>query len=217
MPPTQATTIEQYLAQIASPSLAPATVVTPSPTLSFSNTPPPSVQTPPVQAPKPQPKAQPTSSVDTADLLKSLTSMGYLSPSPPIIKPSPVPKHVEITNPSTENVNKFGPFLLDSKDLQIPRPGAIELLYSAEPLQCKQCGFRYPKTEKGQAKMDAHLDSHFRQNRKMKERVKRGLSRSWFVTVEEWINGEGGELTSQQGKNKQTKNHISLVLIFFDY
>ncbi|OAD09225.1 hypothetical protein MUCCIDRAFT_136583 [Mucor lusitanicus CBS 277.49] len=79
-----------------------------------------------------------------------------------------------------------------------PKHTAVELLYSAEPLQCKQCGFRYPKTEKGQAKMDAHLDSHFRQNRKMKERVKRGLSRSWFVTVDEWINGEGGELMSQQ-------------------
>lgn len=122
--------------------------------------------------------------------------MGYLSPSP-VIKPI-IPDNV---NQSTESVNKLGPFLLDSKDLQIPRPGAIELLYSAEPLQCKQCGFRYPKTEKGQAKMDAHLDAHFRQNRKMKERVKRGLSRSWFVTVEEWINGEGGESTSQQGKD----------------
>lgn len=116
--------------------------------------------------------------------------MGYLSPSP---APASVP-----TTETTPEKN-LGPFLLDSKDLQIARPGAIESLYSAKPLQCKQCGFRYPKTDKGQAKMDAHLDAHFRQNRKMKERVKRGLSRSWFVTVEEWINGEGGESTSQQG------------------
>lgn len=48
--------------------------------------------------------------------------------------------------------------------------------------------------------MDAHLDSHFRQNRRMKERVKRGLSRSWFVTEDEWISGAGGELASHQGK-----------------
>jgi pre-mRNA cleavage complex 2 protein Pcf11 len=123
--------------------------------------------------------------------------MGYLSPSPPIAKPSPPP--LKSNDPSHMSLESLGPFLLDSKDLQIARPGAIELLYSAEPLQCKQCGFRYPKTDKGQAKMDAHLDSHFRQNRKMKERVKRGLSRSWFVTEEEWINGEGGELMSQQG------------------
>lgn len=51
--------------------------------------------------------------------------------------------------------------------------------------------------------MDAHLDSHFRQNRRMKERVKRGLSRSWFVTEEEWISGSGGELTSHQGREKK--------------
>lgn len=92
-------------------------------------------------------------------------------------------------------------FRLDSKDLQVPRKNAFEVLYSEKPLQCKQCGFRYPKTEKDQQKMDSHLDSHFRQNRKLKERVKRGLSRSWFVTVDEWIHGEGGESMSQQGKH----------------
>ncbi|KAG1043483.1 hypothetical protein G6F43_011645 [Rhizopus delemar] len=120
--------------------------------------------------------------LDTADLLKSLTSMGYLN-------------HIPEEPTILKNVSSLR---LDSKDLQIPRPGAIELLYSAEPLQCKQCGFRYPKTEKGQQKMDAHLDIHFRQNRKIKERGKRGLSRSWFVTVNEWIHGEGGESVSQQ-------------------
>ncbi|KAI9481275.1 MAG: hypothetical protein EXX96DRAFT_595146 [Benjaminiella poitrasii] len=153
--------------------------------------------------------------IDTADLLKSLTSMGYLSPTPASVTtttatsaatpntstPEPTTVTTTTTTTTTEGhmtLEQFGSFLLDSKDLQVARPGAIELLYSAEPLQCKQCGFRYPKTEKGQARMDAHLDSHFRQNRKMKERVKRGLSRSWFVTVDEWVHGEGGELTSQQ-------------------
>ncbi|GAN08321.1 conserved hypothetical protein [Mucor ambiguus] len=212
LPPAQAASIEQYLAQIAtaSPSQKPANlpvVSTPSPTLISPRVPFPNTHTPtpplvanvlsPVIPPLPaSPLAnQQTSShtkVDTADLLKSLTSMGYLSPSPPVVANKPS------DDPQVLSMNRFGPFILDSKDLQIARPGAVELLYSAEPLQCKQCGFRYPKTEKGQAKMDAHLDSHFRQNRKMKERVKRGLSRSWFVTVDEWINGEGGELMSQQ-------------------
>ncbi|KAI8337846.1 hypothetical protein EDC96DRAFT_346839 [Choanephora cucurbitarum] len=251
LPPAQASSIEQYLAQIAPSSTStvapvnnhvvaaaagpaftsalptlqnsPLSHSTPSPTISTSNiintsTPPPSLNntssvatttgtmstslrpvTPATSA------ASLISNVDTADLLKSLTSMGYLSPnSTPSTLPSssvspPSFTHTNATNQTTPiTLDVFGPFLLDSKDLQIPRPGAAELLYSAEPLQCKQCGFRYPKTEKGQAKMDAHLDSHFRQNRKMKERTKRGLSRSWFVTVDQWINGEGGELTHQQ-------------------
>lgn len=78
------------------------------------------------------------------------------------------------------------------------RRGAIELLYSSLPLKCKQCGIRYPDTKEGKDKMDAHLDSHFRQNRRMKERVKRGLSRSWFVSEKDWIHGAEGELTSHQ-------------------
>ncbi|CEP09024.1 hypothetical protein [Parasitella parasitica] len=200
LPPAQASSIEQYLAQIASASPSqkaaslPPVVSAPSPTrvnprLAFQSSN--SSSTPPLAAANTGGVVK-SAPVDTADLLKSLTSMGYLSPSPPVVanKPSDEPQALSI--------NRFGSFVLDSKDLQIARPGAVELLYSAEPLQCKQCGFRYPKTEKGQAKMDAHLDSHFRQNRKMKERAKRGLSRSWFVTVDEWISGEGGELMSQQ-------------------
>ncbi|KAG0750459.1 hypothetical protein G6F57_004437 [Rhizopus arrhizus] len=194
--PAQANPIEQYLSQIASTTATTsANIVTATPTITSSiinstsspllnkspviNTASVLSSTPYAASPTPVPAV---AKVDTADLLKSLTSMGYLDPAPS--KPL--------------SLESLGPFVLDSKDLQIPRPGAIELLYSAEPLQCKQCGFRYPKTEKGQQKMDAHLDSHFRQNRKMKERVKRGLSRSWFVTVEEWIHGEGGESMSQQ-------------------
>ncbi|CAO3649943.1 unnamed protein product [Mucor hiemalis] len=206
LPPAQASSIEQYLSQIASPSLSASTL--PPSTLSYpSNN---IIQQQQQQQPSPPPPSLPQQShsspvlssvpnisakVDTADLLKSLTSLGYLSPSPPITKPT---QETSKNETNTTSPGKFGLFLLDSKDLQVVRPGAIELLYSDEPLQCKQCGFRYPKTEKGQAKMDAHLDSHFRQNRKMKERVKRGLSRSWFVTVDEWISGEGGELMSQQ-------------------
>ncbi|KAI8636762.1 hypothetical protein BD408DRAFT_406935 [Parasitella parasitica] len=211
LPPAQASSIEQYLAQIASaspsqkPANLPTTVSAPSPTqvntrLHFQTS---KTLTPPLVANVLSPAIPPSpltatstsaknTKVDTADLLKSLTSMGYLSPSPPVVANKPSDE------PQVLSINRFGPFVLDSKDLQIARPGAVELLYSAQPLQCKQCGFRYPKTEKGQAKMDAHLDSHFRQNRKMKERVKRGLSRSWFVTVDEWISGEGGELMSQQ-------------------
>ncbi|KAI8968386.1 hypothetical protein BDF20DRAFT_916922 [Mycotypha africana] len=161
----------------------------------------------------PQQTQQPTAApqVDTAGLLKSLTSLGYLTPTPPpqlpvpsaSVTPSststpPPPPPTATTETVDLSLDAMGPFILESKDLQRLRPGAIELLYSAEPLQCKQCGLRYPETEKGQAKMDAHLDAHFRQNRKMKERVKRGLSRSWFVSVDEWVRGEGGELTSQQ-------------------
>ncbi|KAI9264838.1 hypothetical protein BY458DRAFT_490932 [Sporodiniella umbellata] len=112
-----------------------------------------SASTPAVLLPVPSPAP-----VNTTDLLKCLTSLGYLAPE----------------------------LKLDSKALQIRHPHAHDVLYTARPLQCKQCGFRYPKTEQGQRTMDAHLDAHFRQNRKRKEKT-RGLSRAWFVAVDAWI------------------------------
>ncbi|KAI8882083.1 hypothetical protein K501DRAFT_286051 [Backusella circina FSU 941] len=180
LPSTDVTSIQQYLSTIA-------------PTAS-----PPISAAPPIVAPTPTPPQAPP--VDTAGLLKGLASMGYLSPQPAAAKPPPVTPAAPPTAKTEKplDLDSFGSFTLDSKDIHHVREGAIELLYAAEPLQCKQCGFRYSKTDKGQAKMDAHLDAHFRQNRKMKERVKRGLSRSWFVSVDEWISGEGGELMSQQ-------------------
>ncbi|KAG0184768.1 hypothetical protein DFQ28_010531 [Apophysomyces sp. BC1034] len=205
LPPAQAVPIQQYMSQILAntPAAAPGPPVGSSPMLLSSAiaTPvmvqpsPPPAQPPvarlahptaptptptPPPAPTPVPTPMYTQAVNTNELLKGLTSLGYLNTAP------------------APNTTESGGFLLDSKDLQISRPGAVEALYSGLPLQCKQCGFRYPKTDEGQAKMDAHLDSHFRQNRRMKERVKRGLSRSWFVTEEEWISGAGGEVTSQQ-------------------
>ncbi|KAF7723319.1 hypothetical protein EC973_002116 [Apophysomyces ossiformis] len=217
LPPAQAVPIQQYMSQILAntPPAASGLPVASSPMLLSSTmanptlaqpSPPPGTQpvarlahpapsmlanaskTTSMPAPTPTPLAAPTpvsapmytQAVNTNELLKGLTSLGYLNTVP--VSKSP----------------EASPFLLESKDLQISRPGAVEVLYSGLPLQCKQCGFRYPKTDEGQAKMDAHLDSHFRQNRRMKERVKRGLSRSWFVTEEEWISGAGGEVTSQQ-------------------
>lgn len=192
-----------------------------------ASTPPPLAMPAPPVAAAPAPVAPALGSVNALELLKGLTSMGILSSSGNVAdKPAA----------AAGSVDAYGQFRLDSKDLQMcvfidiemmhrivdnahfsfisfssfikkrVRPGAVEVLYSALPLQCKQCGFRYPKTDEGQSKMDAHLDSHFRQNRRMKERVKRGLSRSWFVSEDEWIKGTAGELASHQGKFKNLFN-----------
>ncbi|CAG8693404.1 7360_t:CDS:2 [Acaulospora morrowiae] len=82
------------------------------------------------------------------------------------------------------HVNDIEKILLTSNDIQRKRDGAIAILYDAFPLQCKQCGFRYARNDDGKAKMDSHLDWHFRQNRRMKEKAKKTQSRSWFVSEE---------------------------------
>lgn len=161
--------------------------------------------------------------MDPTELLKNLTSLGILNagnggdanPStPPTANTATTTTTITGAGGGSSSAPQYdlASFRLESKDLQIERPGAVELLYSELPLQCKQCGFRYPATPEGQDRMDAHLDSHFRQNRRTKERVKRGLSRSWFVTEEEWISGSGGETTSHQAPaflNEQAPADVS--------
>ncbi|CAO3584453.1 unnamed protein product [Absidia cylindrospora] len=173
----------------------------------------------PPMTPPPVPSASVTPApiatlVNTSDLLQNLLSHGILhtshtnsvstvatSSATPMTGSTPTPPLANAVLPSV--VSSPSPLStdtprLDSKDLQRERRGAVEALYTRLPLKCKQCGIRYPDTKEGKEKMDGHLDSHFRQNRRMKERAKRGLSRSWFVSENDWIHGAEGELTSHQ-------------------
>ncbi|KAI0269112.1 hypothetical protein BC834DRAFT_864802 [Gloeopeniophorella convolvens] len=67
------------------------------------------------------------------------------------------------------------------------RPNMVHNLYDRMPVQCKQCGLRFPDTVQGKKTMQEHLDTHFRQNRKASQSVGRGYSRSWFLGVEDWV------------------------------
>ncbi|KAI8065771.1 hypothetical protein BC940DRAFT_71500 [Gongronella butleri] len=155
---------------------------------------PPNTSMPPQQAPAP-PAAFSPSPVDTNALLASLMSKG-------IIGQSPLAAALATASPPNASGSPSATLRvivkLDSKDLQRTRPNAVECLYADLPLKCKQCGIRYPDTHDGETRMDAHLDSHFRQNRRMKDRGKRGLSRSWFVSVDDWIEGAEGQVAHQQ-------------------
>lgn len=63
------------------------------------------------------------------------------------------------------------------------------ILHKHLPLQCRQCANRYPTGNKGQGRMDDHLDWHFTQNRRAKDSAARGQSRSWFDRLEGFIRG----------------------------
>ncbi|KAI8576146.1 hypothetical protein K450DRAFT_258229 [Umbelopsis ramanniana AG] len=148
----------------------------------------------PPGTPPPASVSSSVSNMNALDLMKNLTSLGLLGG---VSSGQPASEQKKDFASGNMTVAMFGPFRLESKDIQTVRKGAVEFLYSALPLKCKQCGYRYPDTEEGKKKMDAHLDFHFRQNRRSKERAKRGLSRSWFVTESEWVNGVDIESTSQ--------------------
>jgi pre-mRNA cleavage complex 2 protein Pcf11 len=64
------------------------------------------------------------------------------------------------------------------------QPDIVKLLYTQLPSKCKQCGIRFSNNSLGNRKLEAHLDMHFRQNRKATQNVGRGHSRSWFIELE---------------------------------
>ncbi|KAF9970839.1 hypothetical protein BGZ73_006383 [Actinomortierella ambigua] len=93
------------------------------------------------------------------------------------------------------SVMDLGPIELTSQGVQKRRPGFLNVLYGEQPLQCNQCGYRIPKSDEAQKKMDAHLDWHFRQNRRMKDKAKKSYSRSWLVGEEDWIHSREGDFS----------------------
>jgi hypothetical protein len=54
-------------------------------------------------------------------------------------------------------------------------------------LQCKQCAARYFNTAEGKTSYGTHLDWHFRQNRKNKDKDRKIISRDWYVTEDVWM------------------------------
>lgn len=117
------------------------------------------------------------------------------------------------------SVMSLGLIELSSQDIQRRRPAAIQVMYGTPPLQCNQCGYRCPKSADAQKKMDSHLDWHFRQNRRMKDKAKKSHSRSWLVGEEDWIHSREGDLSQSQqpvffdfasGVNKTSKDEQAL-------
>ncbi|RKP00857.1 hypothetical protein CXG81DRAFT_26441 [Caulochytrium protostelioides] len=64
-------------------------------------------------------------------------------------------------------------------------PHAVTLLYDRLPLQCSQCGDRFPQSASGQAAMERHMDWHFRHNRRQKETGAVG-PRGWYLAAAVW-------------------------------
>ncbi|KAK9764749.1 mRNA 3' end processing factor [Basidiobolus ranarum] len=147
-----------------------------------------------------------TSTANPAALVQNLMAFGLLdvnsqlnipkiSGMPPLSGLTTTPA---IPKPSTFVKSSGIIVRLTHEDIQRKRPGSVESLYEALALQCTTCGFRYHKDSQGRAKMDQHLDWHFRQNRRLKEKAKKIQSRTWFVSEEDWIHSRENQSSSLQ-------------------
>ena len=77
---------------------------------------------------------------------------------------------------------------LTHDDIQTTHANGYQSIYDALELQCKQCGLRFKKEPYGKKdRMAAHLDWHFRQNRRLRDKLKVTVSRAWYLTDLEWV------------------------------
>ncbi|THH02751.1 hypothetical protein EW026_g162 [Hermanssonia centrifuga] len=76
---------------------------------------------------------------------------------------------------------------LSSAGILKQQPPIVQFLHDRLPSQCKQCGIRFAGDSTGKKKLQDHLDMHFRQNRKASQAAGRGYSRSWFITIDDWL------------------------------
>ena len=81
------------------------------------------------------------------------------------------------------------PYLeLKPESLKIKRQSLIDSLYSGR--QCTNCSLRFDnRTEKGKATYSAHLDWHFRQNRRVRDNSFKTshLNRDWYLPLDLWL------------------------------
>lgn len=75
---------------------------------------------------------------------------------------------------------------LTSASLSKPRPDLIPLLYGSMPKLCSTCGKRFPDSAEGRKVREAHLDWHFRVNKKLREENWTQM-RSWYISEKDWI------------------------------
>ncbi|KAK2466292.1 hypothetical protein APHAL10511_001934 [Amanita phalloides] len=97
---------------------------------------------------------------------------------------------LDVERESSRNYRKFilgQKVQLASLDITRKRSNIAQFLYGQSTAQCKQCGIRFADNVAGKKKMEDHLDMHFRQNRKATQNLGRGHSRSWFISIEDWL------------------------------
>ncbi|THH10229.1 hypothetical protein EW145_g1475 [Phellinidium pouzarii] len=74
---------------------------------------------------------------------------------------------------------------LTTAEISRQRPQSVSTIYDQLPVKCKQCALRFPEGP----------------NRRAREAIGRGHSRSWFISVEDWISEP---LSDIKGKGRET-------------
>ncbi|CAN6636682.1 hypothetical protein TRVA0_016S00342 [Trichomonascus vanleenenianus] len=124
---------------------------------------------PPLQTAQPQPK----SGQNTQDLINKIMGSGILGK---LASPQPDAQFTQL----------YMEVELSNASLNKSRPHLIDTLYKSMPNQCSTCGKRFLDNKQGSKERSAHLDWHFRVNKKLRdENVSQ--NRCWYQQQENWI------------------------------
>ncbi|PSS35552.1 hypothetical protein PHLCEN_2v1490 [Hermanssonia centrifuga] len=82
----------------------------------------------------------------------------------------------------------------------------VQFLHDRLPSQCKQCGIRFAGDFTGKKKLQDRLDMHFRQNRRASQAAGRGYSRSWFITIDDWLHDGAVDVQGKSGADGSRMN-----------
>lgn len=81
------------------------------------------------------------------------------------------------------------PIELSPESLRVRRPSAVAALYGGK--QCTNCSLRFDNKRSDQRiAYSKHLDWHFRQNRRAKDKTiskNKSMRRNWYYPLEEWL------------------------------
>ncbi|KAK4685215.1 hypothetical protein P7C73_g4940, partial [Tremellales sp. Uapishka_1] len=121
-------------------------------------------------------------------MLRNLTSAGIIS------TPRTPELAVVDSKPKLKNGVEAYEDMILSLDVNLASLDLNQLIASSRmhtiptshiPTRCKQCGMRFPLGD--EAKLQSHMDWHFRRNRKERESEGRGAHRRWLPRAEEWV------------------------------
>lgn len=170
---------------------------------------------------------------DLSSLISNLEQKGLMKQSQSVNKPS-IPSNSVLqsllskpssntspTAPSStttqESSNPFKSFKLDSKLTTDTTEIYVKFFITSKPNKCGTCGKRFSESIKGQAERRAHLDWHFRINKRLKE-SKIIQSRAWYVDDDDfckfrdWEIFNGGDQDKQDVKVEEKKERKYVVV-----
>ncbi|TRM67706.1 hypothetical protein BD626DRAFT_479581 [Schizophyllum amplum] len=179
---------------------------------------------PAVSAPSSLPAAIATPALNIQDMLSGLIKAGIVSSTgTPVNAPTTnQPSDVDMEKEESRSYRRtllWHKVKLSSAELSRAKPPVVDILYDKLPIQCKQCGRRFGESAQGRKDYQAHLDMHFRQNRKATQDLGRGHSRSWFVDFEDWVHDVAGDVkgkrradaTKDVAAEEDAKRHAELA------